>query len=94
MYIVPSNEALIVEARVAPNDIDVVREGLDAQVRLTPFSARTVVPIPARVVSVSADRMSDQQSSEGYYLARVRLSRPVSDVAPDLKLYPGMPARS
>lgn len=92
MYIVPSNEALIVEARVAPNDIDVVREGLDAQVRLTPFSARTVVPIPARVVSVSADRMSDQQSSEGYYLARVRLSRPVSDVAPDLKLYPGMPA--
>ena len=92
MYIVPSNEALVVEARVSPNDIDVVREGLDAQVRLTPFSARTVVPIPARVISVSADRMSDQQSGEGYYLARVRLSRPLADVAPGLKLYPGMPA--
>jgi len=91
MSIVPRDETLVIEARVDPNDIDVVKAGLDARVRLTPFSARQMLPIAARVVSVSADRLTDERSGSNYYRARVVLNEAPSNVMDGAKLYPGMP---
>ncbi len=92
LSIVPTDEPLVVEARVDPNDIDVIHKGLPAQVRLTPLNARMVPPIPGQVVWISADRMGDQQKGEGYYLARIQLTADESELPTDVKLYPGMPA--
>ena len=44
MDIVPSGERLVIEARVDPNDIDVVEAGLPARVQLTAFNPRTWPP--------------------------------------------------
>ena len=92
LSIVPKDEPLVIEARVDPNDIDIVHKGLPAQVRLTPFNARMVPPIPASVVWVSADAMNDQNTGESYYLARVKLTELPSELPKDVQLYPGMPA--
>lgn len=92
LSIVPKDEPLVIEARIDPNDIDIVHKGLSAQVRLTPFNARMVPPIPAKVVWVSADAMNDQNDSASYYLARVKLTSLSSELHQGVQLYPGMPA--
>ena len=92
MSIVPKDEPLVIEARLDPNDIDIVHAGLEAQVRLTPYSARSVPLLFGKVVWISADRMSDQRSGASYYLARIKLAKQTAEVAPVVQLYPGMPA--
>ena len=93
MSIVPGDERLVVEARVHPNDIDVVQAGLSAQVQLTPFSARVLPPIPGRVATVSADRMSDERTGEDYYLAQITLLGEPDAATGGLELTPGMPVQ-
>jgi len=91
MSIVPDNEKLVVEARIDPNDIDVVRKGLEARVRLTPFSARQMAPLEGSVLSVSADIITEERTGLSYYLARIELKLPPADVLKPSNLYPGMP---
>ncbi len=91
MDLVPSGAGLIIESQVDPNDIDVVHAGLPAQVRLTAFNQRNLIPINGKVLTVSADRLTDERSGVPYFLARVVL---VEDLSKDLAvaLYPGMQA--
>ncbi len=91
LYIVPSAEGLVIEARIDPLDIDVVRAGMLARVRLTPYNQRNSLPIRARVVSVSADSMTDERSGVSYYLARIELLEDPAKVMAGAALYPGMP---
>ncbi len=91
MEVVPLNEALIVVARVSPADIDVVRKGLPAQVRLSAYPGRTAPVLDAEVDSVSADLLVDERSGASYYEARVKLPADDPQLV-GLDLYPGMPA--
>ncbi len=94
--IVPREQRLVVEARIDPKDIDVVREGLEAQVRFTAFNQRHRAPAMARLTSISADLLTDEASGQSYYLARVELDEEVAaglDGAADMtELHPGMQA--
>lgn len=92
MDIVPTDSSLIVEAKVSPQDIDIVRAGLAAQVRFTALSQRNTVPVDGEVVSVSADRLSDQFTPEGYYLARIGLPAGIRASLGGVTLQPGMQA--
>tara|TARA_R110002110_G_scaffold159567_1_gene357414 strand:+ start:4639 stop:5943 length:1305 start_codon:yes stop_codon:yes gene_type:complete len=92
MDIVPTDGSLIVEAKVSPQDIDIVRAGLAAQVRFTALSQRNTVPVDGEVVSVSADRLSDQFTPEGYYLARIGLPATIRESLGGVTLHPGMQA--
>ncbi len=91
--IVPAEDDLLIDARVAPTDIDVVYPGLPAQVHLSAYSQRTMPRVEGTVRSVSADSLNDEQSGMPYYLARVEVDREkLSDLGPDIELVPGMPA--
>jgi len=91
MEIVPADDDLIVLARVNPADIDVVRSGLLAQVRLSAYPGRTAPVLDATIDTVSADLLTDERSGVSYYEARVRL--PANDPQLEgLTLHPGMPA--
>jgi HlyD family secretion protein len=92
MDIVPVNDELIVESRVDPADIDVVREGLPAQVRLSAYKASTSPLIEGTVQYVSADMLTDQRTGNAYFLARVQLSPESLAEHTDMKPTPGMPA--
>lgn len=93
MDIVPSEDMLLIDARVSPNDIDVVYQGLPAQVHLLAYANRTAPRIAGVVRSVSADRLLDETTRQSYYLARVEVDREqVRRTDPDIQLVPGMPA--
>lgn len=89
MDIVPTGAKLIVEAQVDPGDIEVMEPGLKAQVRLTAFSQRNIQPIEGTVITISADRLSDERSGLDYFLARVELT---GEIDKEIELYPGMHA--
>ncbi|EHK9004772.1 HlyD family type I secretion periplasmic adaptor subunit [Vibrio vulnificus] len=73
LELVPDDDSLIVEARVSPQDIDLISPGLDARVRLTALNARIQDPLNGKVLTVSADKLSEQ-NKEDYYLARIALN--------------------
>ena len=91
MDIVPIGSRLVIEARIAPVDIDVVRPDLPAQVRLTAFSHLTTPPLSGRVLQVSADSLVDERTGTPFYAARVVLD-PGQPTLDDRVLQPGMPA--
>ena len=91
MDIVPAGEGLVVEARVAPTDIDSVAVGLPAQVRLTAFSLLTTPPLDGHVIRVSADAFSDERTGASWYETRISLD-PGQTALEGLQLVPGMPA--
>ena len=90
--IVPTQEKLVVEARIRPQDIDHVRESSAAEVRLTAFDARTTPLMPGKVVFVSPDRITSQETGESWFVATVEVDAAALRDHPSLRLQPGMPA--
>jgi membrane fusion protein, epimerase transport system len=97
--IVPQHQTLIIDAQVAPIDIDRVTVGQVAEVRFSAFKTRDVPTIDGTLISLSADRIvgnnKENQSGEtAYYLARVAVSPNGLEAlrAANLELVPGMPA--
>lgn len=92
MSLVPDRDRLIVDVRVDPRDIDTVYVGMPARVRLTAFNARSNAPLEGKVVSVSADQVTDPISGVSYFTARIV---PDEGGSRDIKLtslVPGMQA--
>ena len=93
LSIVPQDDELIIEAQVKPTDIDLVRKGLDARVRLSAYKARTVPIMEGKIISVSPDRFIDKYTGIGYYSSKVRITKEsMAELGKDIELYPGMPA--
>jgi HlyD family type I secretion membrane fusion protein len=90
--IVPTQEKLVVEARIRPQDIDHVRENSAAEVRLTAFDARTTPLLPGTVVFVSPDRITSQESGESWFVATVEVDAAALKDHPSMRLQAGMPA--
>jgi HlyD family secretion protein len=92
MDIVPTDDELIVETRVAPADIEAVRVGLPSRVRLSSYNRSLAPTVEGTVLYVAADMMTDQRTGNPYFTARVRLSRQSLVEWPEIRLFPGMPA--
>lgn len=92
MDIVPQSSELIIEARVSPNDIDRVKEGLLADIRFSSFKSGITPVMEGEVITLSADALIDEQSGIPYFLARVALTEKGYEDLAELQLLPGMPA--
>jgi HlyD family secretion protein len=98
MQIVPRADELVVEAKVAPNDIDQIATGAKAVVRIMAGNQRTTPEITGVISRVSADlahepqQPNSPQPPQAYYTVRITL--PADQVArlKDIRLVPGMPA--
>ena len=91
MEIVPQEKRLIIEARIRPEDINHVRAGSEADIRLTAYQTRTTPLMPGSVTYVSGDRMVEQQTGQPYYI--VHIDVPEKALAEsNLRLQAGMPA--
>jgi membrane fusion protein, epimerase transport system len=93
MEIVPDNEQLIVEARIQPQDIEHVKEGQPASVRLIGFNRRVTPSVDGKVTYVSADSLTDRASNTPYYLAKIEVDLKAKRDTADLQLQPGMPTQ-
>ncbi|TPN76172.1 HlyD family type I secretion periplasmic adaptor subunit [Mesorhizobium sp. CU2] len=92
MQIVPTADALVVEARVAPQDIDQVRIGQPATLRLSAFSQQTTPEVEGQVDRISPDLIEDPKAGVAYYAVRIALNEASLKQAGPLELKPGMPA--
>jgi len=92
MEIVPLDKELLIEARVFPDDIDVVYPGLTSYVRLTAFKAREHFALQGEVARVSAGTFKDERTGDTYYKAIVRINSEELQKKQfnDVKLFPGM----
>ena len=102
MQIVPRADELVVEAKVAPNDIDQIATGATAIVTVMAGNQRTTPEIIGVITRVSADLTREQQPQQQnpaqppptYYTVRITL--PAAEVArlKDIRLVPGMPVEA
>lgn len=99
MEISPTNDPLIIEAKVSQKNIDSVYEGLVAKIRFSAFKSRTTPTFTGKVVSVSPDIVQDERQHPGqqdnYYVARVEIDmdefNKIAKIK-NLELHPGMQA--
>ena len=92
MEVVPNAKVLIVEARIRPEDINHVRPGSEADIRLTAYKQRSTPLVQGSVTYVSGDRMVDTQTGTPYYVVHVDVPMAALAHAGNLKLQAGMPA--
>ena len=90
--VVPTREKLVIEARIRPQDINHVREGSAAEVRLTSFDARTTPPLPGAVTFVSPDLVTSQTNGETWFVATVVVDASSLAARAGMHMQAGMPA--
>ena len=67
MLIVPEADALAIEAKVSPQDIDQLQVGQPAGLRFSAFNQRTTPEINGTISRISADVSVDQRSGQSFY---------------------------
>jgi adhesin transport system membrane fusion protein len=70
--IVPSDESLLIEARVTPADIAFVRLGQHARVAITAYDRSVYGVLEGSVVGISPDAVLEERTGETFYVVRVR----------------------
>ncbi len=70
--IVPSDERLLIEARVRPDDIAFVSLDQEARVAITAYDRSVYGALDGRVVAISPDAVTEERTGETFYLVRVR----------------------
>jgi len=88
--IVPSDDALILEARIAPKDIAFLRPGLEATVKFTAYDFAIYGGLKADVESIGADSVVDDKGN-AYYVVRLRTRQ--ASLGEGLPIIPGMMAQ-
>ena len=94
MKIVPLKEALTIEAKVSPQNIDQLRPGQKARVRFTSLDQRSTPELEGSVQRIAPNSSQDERSGVSYY--SVRINMPEEQIARlgDVQLLPGMPVEA
>ncbi len=90
--IVPSEEILLVNARVALSDVDELYAGQQSEIRFTAFPTRKTPTVRGTVSHVSADRLIDKSNDQSFYEVEVAVDMTSLEQANLPQLHPGMPA--
>lgn len=88
--IVPLDDALVLEARVAPKDIAFVRPGQAAMVKFSAYDFAIYGGLEATVDSISPDTVADERGN-AFYLVRVRTAK--AGFGAQRPIIPGMTAQ-
>lgn len=91
MLIVPGDEALVLNSRVSPGDIDQVVTGQTTRVKIQAGNLATNPELTGTVDRISADVSRDERQNQSYYTVRVVL--PAGEIARlPLRVLAGMQA--
>ena len=91
MDIVPTDDALVVEASLPVNLVDKVHPGLPVELIFSAFNSNRTPHIPGEVTSVSADRLVDEHNGQPFYKVRAKVTPHGAKMAAALDIRPGMP---
>jgi membrane fusion protein, type I secretion system len=93
MLIVPEADALIVEVKLNPSDIDKVELNQHAALRFTSFNARTTPELFGTVNRIAPDTIKDDKAG-AYYLVRIALDPGEAERLRGRRLVAGMPVEA
>lgn len=94
MQIVPTNEHLVVEVKLSPDDIDSVHIGLRAYVRLSAYKQRDHNAVMGTVTEISPDTFKDPQLGISFYKAKIVIDEKELKEVEKMELHPGMLAQA
>lgn len=94
MLVVPESDSLIVEVKVATQDIDHVHIGQSALLRFSAFSRDTTPEIEGTVGHVSADAVANEKSGMTYYTVRISVTADQMARLGKVIPVPGMPVEA
>lgn len=92
MDIVAAGQPLQIDAKIPVHAIDKMAPGLIVDVLFPALNHALLPSVPARVLTISADRLMDEVTQQPYYLAEVQVSREGVQLLGDYKIKAGMPA--
>lgn len=92
MEIVPEDRSYLIQAQVPVQAVDRMRPGLDVEISFPAFNHAQTPNVPGKVLTVSADRLKDEDSKAPYYLAQVEVTPEGVDMLSTNTIRPGMPA--
>ena len=92
MDIVTAGQPLQIDAKIPVQAIDKLTPGLTVDVLFPALNHALLPSVPARVLTVSADRLVDKVSQQPYYLAEVQVSPEGVKLLGQYKIKAGMPA--
>ncbi|MEX1058505.1 MAG: HlyD family type I secretion periplasmic adaptor subunit, partial [Natronospirillum sp.] len=90
LELVPLDDRLIVEVRIAPQDIAFLRPGLPAVVKITAYDFAQFGGLDGTVEHISADTITDDEGNTFY---RVRIGTVPGEVSERFDVIPGMTAQ-
>ena len=95
MQIVPSDEPLIIEARVKPADVAFVRKDLHANVKLDAYDYTVYGSLKGHVTYISADTLQEElkKDEEPYYRVHIQIDHIPEQHRDRIEVIPGMIAR-
>lgn len=88
--IVPADDRLLVEAKIAPRDIAFLRPGLPAMIKLHAYDFSVYGGIEAEVQHISADTITDKRDNTYYLVRAITHEKALSEA---LEVMPGMTAQ-
>jgi HlyD family secretion protein len=91
MLVLPKEDSLKVEAKVAPQDIDQLRPGEHVRLRFSGLDRPTTPEIEGTVTIIAPDTSSDQRTGQTFYTIRIAIDPKEQARLGDIKLVPGMP---
>jgi HlyD family secretion protein len=91
MSIVPNQDTLSIEVRIATSDIDQVAVGQEAVLRFPALNQRTTPELKGVVTRVGADLTKEMQTNAVYFVTRIQMKEYDKGT---LKIVPGMPVEA
>lgn len=95
LEIVPSGEPLIIEGKVAANEVTNVRVGLETEIRFPNFAhVKDLNVVQGEVIFVAPDAIADEQTHNLYYPVKIQITpKGVEELQKNrLSIQAGMPA--
>ena len=96
LELVPSDDVLVVEAQVRPQDIGFVKIGQSANVKISAYDYSIFGSMSGQVTQISADAVSREERGQTvyYYIARIETQTSVmNSLGKKLPIIPGMQAQ-
>ena len=94
---VPNGEELVVEGRVAPQDVDRIHKGAEVRIKFPGLNQRTTPEVAGTVAYLAGDVSQPQPrpgeaQAQPFYRMRVSLAATERRRLGDVEIIPGMPA--
>jgi HlyD family secretion protein len=92
MSIIPSSEPLVLTAKIKPEEIDRVKLGQPASVRISAFHLAHSPELEGIVATLSPDKSKDEKTGQSFFKVSVTINQGETAKLDGRKLTPGLPA--